>query len=212
MLKVRVTGSKNKKAKDSTITADRLEIKTSNNSDKQAPSAPTGLTGTPVSASQINLNWKASSDNVRVKGYKVYRNGAQVGTVTKGTSYSDKRLHNGTTYSYAVAAYDEAGNYSGYSNNISVSTLNQNPTNLAMKKTASSDSLLPGYSASYANDGSMSTMWCAADSKPNHWWQVDLGAGCSITGTEVTWQFEHKLYKYIILSCQLFQKQFSNFS
>ncbi len=197
-LKVRITGNKNNRSKDSTITADRVEIKTSYNSDKQAPSAPTGLTGTPASTSQINLNWNASSDNIRVQGYKVYRNGAQIGTVTKGTSYSDKRLHNGTTYSYAVTAYDESGNNSGYSNTINVSTLNQNPTNLALKKAASSDSLLPGYNASYGNDGSMSTMWCAADSNPNHWWQVDLGVGCSIIGTEVTWQFGNKLYKYTI--------------
>jgi chitodextrinase len=41
--------------------------------DTQAPTVPTGVSATAVSSSQINLSWNASSDNVGVVGYEVYR-------------------------------------------------------------------------------------------------------------------------------------------
>src|SRR3989344_9233174 len=47
-------------------------------SDTSAPSIPSGLSTTAVSSSQINLSWSASTDNVAVTGYRVYRNGAQL--------------------------------------------------------------------------------------------------------------------------------------
>ncbi len=84
--------------------------------DTAAPSVPAGLAATAVSPSRINLNWSASSDNVAVTGYRIYRNGGAtpVATVT-GTSYSDTGLSSNTTYSYTVAAFDEAGNASAKS-------------------------------------------------------------------------------------------------
>ena len=56
-----------------------------------------------------------------VTGYKVFRNGTQVGTATN-TSYQDTGLSGGATYSYAVAAYDAAGNTSAQSSSVSVTT------------------------------------------------------------------------------------------
>ena len=57
--------------------------------DTQAPTAPTNLGATVVSASQINLSWTASTDNVGVTGYLVERcqlagcnNFAQIGTAS----------------------------------------------------------------------------------------------------------------------------------
>ena len=79
--------------------------------DATAPSVPANLQGTGASASQINLTWTASTDNVGVTGYRVYRNGSQVGT-TAVASYSDTGLSEATSYSYRVAAYDAAGNTS----------------------------------------------------------------------------------------------------
>ena len=57
------------------------------------------------------LSWSASSDDVGVASYRVYRNGAQVGTPT-GTTFTDSGLAPSTTYSYTVAAVDAAGNAS----------------------------------------------------------------------------------------------------
>jgi len=91
--------------------------------DTTPPSVPTGLAATAVSAAQINLSWNASSDpDSTVAGYKVYRNGTQVGT-TANTSYQDSSgLNASTSYSYTVAAYDPTGNTSAQSSSVSATT------------------------------------------------------------------------------------------
>jgi hypothetical protein len=83
---------------------------------------PANLTVTATSASQINLAWGASTDNVGVVGYQVYRNGANVGSSTN-TAYADTGLAASTSYSYTVAAFDGAGNVSGPSAPASATTL-----------------------------------------------------------------------------------------
>ncbi len=90
--------------------------------DTTPPSVPTGLNGNAASQTQVSLSWNASTDNVGVTGYKVYRNGTQVATTTT-TSYQDTGLAPGTTYSYSVAAYDAAGNTSAPVTAINVTTL-----------------------------------------------------------------------------------------
>jgi len=90
-------------------------------SDTTAPSTPAGLAATAISGTQVNLSWTAATDNVGVTGYKVFRNGIQVGT-TANTSYQDAGLAGGTTYSYTVAAYDAAGNTSAQSTAVSITT------------------------------------------------------------------------------------------
>lgn len=85
------------------------------------PSAPTALTATTVSATQIDLNWTASVDNVGVAGYIVYRGSNQVASVT-APSYQDTNLSPSTPYSYAVAAFDAAGNLSALSASVSAVT------------------------------------------------------------------------------------------
>ncbi|MFH0853158.1 MAG: fibronectin type III domain-containing protein, partial [bacterium] len=84
--------------------------------DNQTPTVPTNLIATAVSSSQINLSWTASTDNVGVAGYKIYRctgagctPSAQIGT-SAVNSFSDTGLSSSTTYVYKVVAYDAAGN------------------------------------------------------------------------------------------------------
>jgi chitodextrinase len=89
--------------------------------DTVAPSTPTGLTATAASDTQVNLSWTASTDNVAVTGYKIYRGGTQIGTSTT-TSYSDTTCTSATTYSYTVSAYDAAGNNSSQSSAASATT------------------------------------------------------------------------------------------
>ena len=86
------------------------------------PSVPANLAAKAASSTQINLSWTASTDNVGVTGYKIYRNGSQVGTATT-TSYQDTGLTASTAYSYTVSAYDTANNYSGQSSAAAASTL-----------------------------------------------------------------------------------------
>ncbi len=90
-------------------------------SDTTPPTAPANLTGTAVSPSQVNLSWGASTDNVGVAGYKVYRDGAFLASTT-ATTYSDTTVQAGTTYTYTVYAYDAAGNISQPSNAATVTT------------------------------------------------------------------------------------------
>ena len=83
-------------------------------SDTTAPTVPTGLSANAFSTTQVNLSWVASSDNVGVAGYRVFRDGAAVGTSTT-TSFQDTGLTPGTAYTYSVSAYDAAGNESAQS-------------------------------------------------------------------------------------------------
>jgi parallel beta-helix repeat protein len=111
-------------------TANTISFKPTS-SDVIAPSAPTNLTATAVSSSQINLSWSASADNVGVSGYKIYRcQGSnciptiQIATSTTN-SYFDTSLSPSITYTYKVAAYDTAGNISVLSSSVSTKTLTQ---------------------------------------------------------------------------------------
>jgi chitodextrinase len=90
--------------------------------DTQAPTVPTGVTATPVSSSQITLVWTASTDNVGVTAYKVYRGGTLVATLGNVTSYNDTGLATSALYTYTVQACDAAGNCSAKSSSTSAST------------------------------------------------------------------------------------------
>ncbi|OGD30828.1 hypothetical protein A2833_01375 [Candidatus Azambacteria bacterium RIFCSPHIGHO2_01_FULL_44_55] len=95
--------------------------------DTTAPSTPANLIATVFSSSQINLSWTASTDNVAVTGYRIYRGGTQITTVP-GTSYSNTGLTANTAYSYTVAAVDAAGNVSALSPARNVTTLASQPS------------------------------------------------------------------------------------
>ncbi|HVM77365.1 MAG TPA: Ig-like domain-containing protein, partial [Candidatus Paceibacterota bacterium] len=53
---------------------------TVSNPDTTPPSVPTGLGVTGTTTSTVALSWTASTDNVAVTGYKIFRNGTQIGT------------------------------------------------------------------------------------------------------------------------------------
>ena len=89
--------------------------------DTQPPSTPTGLAASGVTQTAITLSWNPSSDNVGVVGYKVFRNGTQVGAPS-ATTYSDGSLTASTTYSYTIEAVDAAGNVSIPSATLGVTT------------------------------------------------------------------------------------------
>lgn len=80
------------------------------------PSKPTGVTATVLSCNSVRVNWNASTDNVGVAGYNVYRNGIQLnGSLVIGTTYTDATAVQSTTYTYTVKAVDAAGNSSAVS-------------------------------------------------------------------------------------------------
>jgi len=94
---------------------------TPTSADTQAPSVPSGLVGTAVSSTQINLTWNASTDNVGVTGYWVYLNNVALAT-TAAPSFTHNGVTAGTTYNYRVSAYDAAGNPSPWTSAVAVTT------------------------------------------------------------------------------------------
>src|SRR6185437_10304987 len=88
--------------------------------DRTAPSRPTGLTVTSVTATQVGLAWTRSTDNVAVAGYYVYRGTVRRTATTN--SFLDTGLTAATSYTYSVAAFDRAGNVSTRSVSVTVRT------------------------------------------------------------------------------------------
>jgi glucose/arabinose dehydrogenase len=79
-------------------------------SDTQPPTVPNGLAGS-VAGTTITLRWNASTDNVGVTAYDIYRNAVKVGS-TPNLAFTDPGLAANTSYSYAVAARDNQSNTS----------------------------------------------------------------------------------------------------
>jgi chitodextrinase len=87
------------------------------------PSIPANLTATAFSQSKINLSWDASTDDIGVTGYNIYRDGG--GTpiaTTTGTTYQDTGLSPATFYTYNVSAIDAVLNESSQSLSASDTT------------------------------------------------------------------------------------------
>jgi hypothetical protein len=87
--------------------------------DVEPPTAPGGLTAALGKGKKVTLTWAASSDNVAVAGYRVYRDGALVASTT-GTSLIDAIAGRSATHTYYVVAYDSAGNSSPPSSAVSM--------------------------------------------------------------------------------------------
>ncbi len=127
--------------------------------DVDAPTTPTGLAVT-ASGTTANAVWNASSDNVGVTGYDVYRSttsgftpdgSTKVGT-TATTSFSDPSLPSGTYY-YRVIAFDAASNRSSASTQAAVAVA-LTPTVVVLSPTADT----------YANQGAATTNYGTAGS------------------------------------------------
>lgn len=118
-------------ARDAAGNTNSSTIGVSINNDTQPPTAPTNLTATAASSTQIDLSWNASTDNVGVTGYKVYRDNVLVATVPS-TTYSDSGLSPQTTYSYQVSAVDAAGNESPKSSSALATTQPPPPSSLSI--------------------------------------------------------------------------------
>ncbi len=95
-----------------------------NISDTEPPTVPTNLNAQARSSSEIELTWTASTDNIGIAGYYIYRDGAEIAT-SATSGYLDTGLDAQTTYSYEVSAFDEAGNVSANSNTASATTRKQ---------------------------------------------------------------------------------------
>lgn len=96
--------------------------------DPTPPTAPANLAVSNVTSTSALLRWDASTDNVGVTGYKIYR-GSTLAASTNGSTltYTLAGLTPSTSYSYSVRAVDAAGNQSASSNVVTFTTLPPQP-------------------------------------------------------------------------------------
>ncbi|MBV1856338.1 endo alpha-1,4 polygalactosaminidase [Catellatospora tritici] len=93
-----------------------IVLTTSSTPDTTAPSVPSGLVVTGVSATSVSLSWTASTDNVAVTGYQIHIDGATTPAATVTTTTATLTgLTPATTYTFTVKAKDAAGNTSAAS-------------------------------------------------------------------------------------------------
>ena len=89
--------------------------------DLEPPTTPQNLRADNVTSEQVELSWDASSDNVHLVGYIIYRDGEPIAT-TVITSYTDTRVNPSAVYSYTVVAWDARSNRSAPSEPLVVTT------------------------------------------------------------------------------------------
>jgi hypothetical protein len=89
--------------------------------DTVPPSIPNNLSYINVNTDSVTLNWSVATDNIAVAGYNLYRDGVKINTLTD-TTFTDSALTSGSSYTYTVTALDGAGNESGHSTSVSVTT------------------------------------------------------------------------------------------
>jgi len=149
--------------------------------DTQAPSAPGNLALTQPGGGQIRLAWSASTDNVGVTGYTVYRNNTAVTTVT-GTTFTETQPAS-ASLEYFVRARDAAGNLSADSNRVTRGGQGAD-TNLAAGKPIEASSTVHSFVAANANDNNTATYWESAAGYPNTL-TVKLGANAELSSVVV---------------------------
>ncbi len=88
-------------------------------SDRRPPSAPAGLVAKEPTPGRITLTWDASTDDMGVSGYKIYRDGVRIG-FSPTVAFDDVTVQAGASYTYEVSAYDAAGNESPRSTSLIV--------------------------------------------------------------------------------------------
>jgi chitodextrinase/glucose/arabinose dehydrogenase len=114
-------------AGNASVASPTLTVTTAQVADTQAPTAPTDLTSSNVGQTGLSLNWTASTDNVGVTGYEIYRGTDKIGESTTN-SFNVTGLTASTAYAFTVKAKDAAGNVSPASSTHSVTTTACQPT------------------------------------------------------------------------------------
>ncbi|HTB49228.1 MAG TPA: Ig-like domain-containing protein [Verrucomicrobiae bacterium] len=126
----------NGSALSGTTWAKEITVTWPTTTDNQPPSQPTNLTAVAVSSSQINLSWTASTDNVGVTSYNIYRGtGSGIASLVGSSptdSFGDSGLSPSTTYTYYVVALDAAKNTSPASSKASAVTQAASTTGTAI--------------------------------------------------------------------------------
>ena len=90
--------------------------------DVEPPTVPQKVQSSQVTKTSAKLSWQASTDNVGVTGYRVWRDGKHIATVSQ-THWTDDNLKADKEYQYQIDSLDAAGNFSAKSLVLKVKTL-----------------------------------------------------------------------------------------
>ena len=163
------------------------------------PAKPGKLTGKATSNS-VKLSWMASTDNIGIAGYKVFRNEKQIATLySGGTKYEDTNLAAGVSYAYKVIAFDAAGNQSPPSDTALVATPQPHlyPVNLSLGKpysaTMAADASYPDAGGVELTDGILDganyadPAWQGRATTKRYLFTIDLGAVQEIKEVRSEW-------------------------
>ncbi len=146
--------------------------------DTQAPTVPTNLSSANITQNSFTLNWAASTDNVAVTGYEVFRDGVSVG-ISATTSMTVNALTCNTSSIFTVRARDGSGNVSAASAGLSVITAScSNPCATLLPLSSTADDYASGTIVKQAN---ASTGAIVATNKVTNTANVTYQAGKSIT-------------------------------
>jgi len=125
--------------------------------DTTPPLAPTGLTASAVSATQVNIFWNASTSSDTV-AYNIYRNGSFISKVSSTTlSFGQTGLTPNTTYVYSLEAVDSSENKSSQTS-VTVSTPSlSNSGHITGRLKGDDSKILDGYIFTYNGKNKIST-------------------------------------------------------
>ena len=152
--------------------------------DTTAPSTPTGLAASNITQTGLYLSWNASTDNVGIVGYDVYRSGVRTASPT-GTGADQSGLTCGTSSTFGVAARDAAGNVSQRAP-LSVSTSACSSTTPPAGDTTS-PSTPTGLAVSGATGTSVSLSWNAStDNVGVAGYRIYLNGGYSAAAAQLS--------------------------
>jgi chitodextrinase len=166
--------------------------------DTLAPAAPTGVSAVGVSPQEIQVSWNAAVDpnGGTVAGYFVYLNGFNQ-QLASGTSFVYGGLSPSTTYTFTVAAYDNAGNVGPQSAPVNGTTQAPVPT----------VPLVPtGVGVSFSRYGypSYTVYWGGSGAPTSYYVLWENGTTYTITGGLTSKAFNSKpagSYSYRVKAC-----------
>ncbi len=97
--------------------------------DTTPPTRPNNLKIIKNTRDIISLSWDASTDNVAMSHYRVYRNAVRHREV-RDPYFNDSEFRLGSEYAYQVSAVDKAGNESARSNTVRYPQNAPDPTSI----------------------------------------------------------------------------------
>ncbi|MBL9191582.1 MAG: fibronectin type III domain-containing protein [Opitutaceae bacterium] len=142
--------------------------------DTTAPSVPTGLAQTAATPTTLTLSWTASTDNLAVASYEIFRDGVLAGTVS-GTSMVITGLKSATRYAMTVKARDTVGNLSAASSTLAALTALEGPplSTPGLKLWLQASTLAPGTLTSWTDQSGLGNH----ATQTNASWKPDVMTG-----------------------------------